>query len=88
MEAARLLPDGRVQWVEVCYCAEPLAEERPYWEAYFDLLRVIDAHARSQCRHETGDEYFACGQCDCTVRLERGLCRKGARLFEAVPGGK
>jgi hypothetical protein len=29
MEAARELDDGRVQWVEVCYCPTPLAEERP-----------------------------------------------------------
>ena len=28
MEAARQLDDGRVQWVEVCYCPTPLAEER------------------------------------------------------------
>ena len=28
MDAARQLDDGRVQWVEVCYCATPLAEER------------------------------------------------------------
>ena len=32
MDAARQLEDGRVQWVEVCYCATPLAEEREYWE--------------------------------------------------------
>src|SRR5690349_12517728 len=30
MEAARELEDGRVQWVEVCFCATPLAEEREY----------------------------------------------------------
>ena len=28
MAAARQLEDGRVQWVEVCYCPTPLAEER------------------------------------------------------------
>ena len=33
---ARQLDDGRVQWVEVCYCATPLAEEREYWEHFFD----------------------------------------------------
>ena len=33
--------DGRVQWVEVCYCATPLAEEREYWEPYsFDARKV------------------------------------------------
>ena len=39
MEHARALDDGRVQWVEVCYCATPLAEEREYWEEYFTSTR-------------------------------------------------
>ena len=25
-------------WVETCFCDPPLAEERPYWEKYFELL--------------------------------------------------
>ena len=37
MAQARALPDGQVR-VETCFCATPLAEERPYWEDYFDLL--------------------------------------------------
>src|SRR4029077_7053338 len=43
MTEARELEDGRVQWVEVCYCYTPLNEERPYWEKYFDFLTVQDA---------------------------------------------
>ena len=35
MEDAREQPDGRVQWVEVCYCPTPLAEEREYLGAIF-----------------------------------------------------
>ena len=54
MDAARQLEDGRVQWVEVCYCATPLAEEREYWETYFTLDKVQDAHARSRCRDLNG----------------------------------
>lgn len=77
MAHARELPDGRVKWVETCFCATPLAEERPYWEAYFDLLSIKDAHARSRCRHETGEEYWACSNCDCTERLERTLEQQG-----------
>ena len=77
MANARELPDGRVKWVETCFCATPLAEERPYWEAYFDLLSIKDAHARSRCRHETGEEYWACSNCDCTERLERVLEKQG-----------
>src|SRR4051812_22690468 len=43
MADARELDDGRVQWVEVCYCATPLAEEREYWERFFALDKVQDA---------------------------------------------
>ena len=77
MAHARQLPDGRVRWVETCFCAIPLDEERPYWEQYFDLLSVKDAHARSRCRHENGTEAWACSTCDCTVRLEQHLANVG-----------
>jgi hypothetical protein len=78
MSQARELPDGSVKWVETCFCSTPLEEERPYWEAYFDLLSVKDAHARSKCRHENGTEYWACSNCDCTERLEARLQTMGA----------
>jgi hypothetical protein len=77
MADARELQDGSVKWVETCFCATPLAEERPYWEAYFDLLSVKDAHARSRCRHESGEEHWACGSCDCTAKLEQRLAATG-----------
>ena len=77
MASARELPDGRVKWVETCFCATPLAEERPYWEQYFELLSVKDAHARSRCRHESGEEYWACSHCECTARLESALEKTG-----------
>ena len=77
MAHARELGDGRVKWVETCFCATPLAEERPYWEAYFELLSVKDAHARSRCRHESGEEYWACESCDCTAKLEQRLRETG-----------
>ncbi len=77
MTAARQLDDGRVQWVEVCYCATPLAEERDYWEVYFALDKVQDAHARSRCRDLNGTEPWACGDCDCTARLEAHLAAQG-----------
>jgi len=77
MDAARQLEDGRVQWVEVCYCATPLAEEREYWEPYFTLDKVQDAHARSRCRDLNGTEPWSCGDCDCTERLEAHLAAKG-----------
>ena len=77
MAAARQLDDGRVQWVETCFCPEPLQEERPYWEEYLSLLRIVDGHARDRCRHETGEEPWACGACDCTAKLEEVLARRG-----------
>src|SRR5215212_9840194 len=77
MANARELQDGTVKWVETCFCATPLAEERPYWEGYFDLLSVKDAHARSRCRHENGEQYWACESCDCTTQLEQALAAKG-----------
>jgi hypothetical protein len=80
MNAARQLDDGRVQWIEVCYCATPLAEEREYWEPYFALDKVQDAHARSRCRDLNGSEPWACSDCDCTARLDAHLAKKGRRF--------
>ena len=76
MSAARIDVDGTVKWVEVCFCATPLAEERPYWEQYFELTRVQDAHGRP-CRDRDGTEPWACATCDCTERLERKLGARG-----------
>jgi hypothetical protein len=70
MESARLCTDGSAKWVEVCFCDTPLAEERPFWEEYFELVRVQDAHHRSRCADVTGTEPWACSDCNCTERLE------------------
>jgi hypothetical protein len=77
MEQARIGADGTAHWVETCYCATPLQEERPYWEDYFELLKVQDAHSRKNCRHENGTEPWACSNCDCTQRLEERLRQTG-----------
>ena len=84
MGDARLRTDGRTQWVEVCYCPTPLLEERPYWEEYFELVKVQDAHRRDKCRDENGSEPWACGECDCTERLEARLAGKGAPFLEVL----
>jgi hypothetical protein len=70
MAQARRVEDGAVRWVEVCFCGEPLEEERPYWEEHFELVRVQDAHSRRKCRDLDGTEPWACCDCDCTARLE------------------
>jgi hypothetical protein len=84
MRQARLMPDESVEWVEVCYCATPLEEERPYWEAFFDLLIVSDAHDRRSCKHESGKEYWACSDCTCSRKLEDALERQGISFLLSV----
>jgi len=77
MNDAQLAPDHSARWVEVCYCPTALQEERPYWEEYFELVKVQDAHDRRQCRDHNGSEPWACGDCDCTARLEEKLKTTG-----------
>jgi len=84
MKQARLNEDGVATWVEICFCDPPLAEERPYWEKYFDLLSVKDAHSRRNCRHENGTERWACCDCDCTERLEEMLRTQGEPLLQTL----
>ena len=82
LQQARVGVDGVAHWVETCFCDTPLAEERPYWEEYFELLSVRDAHNRKNCRHENGTEPWACSDCDCTRRLEDRLQRHGAPFLD------
>jgi hypothetical protein len=82
MQQARLDNNGTTTWVEVCYCPIPLQEERPYWEKYFELISVQDAHARKNCRHENGSEAWACSNCDCTKKLEKKLSEEGTSFFQ------
>jgi hypothetical protein len=84
MNEARVCADQTVRWVEVCYCPTPLQEERPYWEEYFELVKVQDAHDRRKCRDENGSEPWACGDCDCTARLERKLKNTGKPFLEVL----
>jgi hypothetical protein len=84
MTDARLRDDGTVRWVECCFCATPLEEERPYWEEYFELVRVQDAHQRGKCRDENGSEPWACGDCDCTAKLERHLSGVGRPFLQLL----
>jgi hypothetical protein len=84
MKQARLGADGIAHWVETCFCATPLEEERPYWEEYFELLSVKDAHARKNCRDWNGTEPWACCDCDCTRRLEERLKEAGSSFLESL----
>src|SRR5713226_3009197 len=84
MRDARLCADKTARWVEVCYCPTPLLEERPYWEQYLELVRVQDAHDRRRCRDQNGEEPWACGDCDCTRRLEQKLETLGQPFLESL----
>jgi hypothetical protein len=87
VEQARLCAEGKVKWVEICFCETPLEEERPYWEEFFELVRVQDAHARHRCRDLGGSEPWACCACDCTDRLEAKLAGQGRSFLEALRRG-
>jgi len=84
MNKARIAADGVCSWVEVCFCATPLQEERPYWEQYFDLLQIKNAHARKNCRDANGTEPWACCNCDCTRKLERHLQSMGESFLASL----
>lgn len=84
MQAARALEDGRVCWVETCFCPTPLQEERPYWEEFFHLTKVQDAHDRRRCRDLSGEEPWACCDCDCTDKLEARLASRGCSFLDSL----
>ena len=88
MKQARVDRAGVATWVETCFCNVPLEEERPYWEKYFELLSVKDAHSRRNCRHENGTEPWACCDCDCTAKLEAKLAGQGASFLETLRTGR
>lgn len=88
MQEARLYDDGTARWVEVCYCATPLEEELPYWEEYFDVVKIQDAHGRHKCRDENGTEAWACGDCDCTHKLEARLATEGSPFLPQLRAGE
>ncbi len=73
--------DGTVRWVEVCYCAEPLEEERPYWERFFELTKIQDAHDRRKCRDKNGEEAWGLR----ILRLHRAPGAKAGQNRNAVP---
>ena len=84
MQDARTGADGLARWVEVCYCPTPLLEETPYWEEFFELVKVQDAHDRRKCRDFNGTEPWACSDCDCTARLEDRLTTLGDAFLKKL----
>ncbi len=88
MRPARVGGDGVAHRVETCFCATPLAEERPDREKYFERLSVKDAHHRKNCRDENGTEPWACCHCDCTKRLEQRLQHQGKPFLQTLQNSK
>jgi hypothetical protein len=84
MRDARVRDDGTARWVEVCFCHLPLDEERPYWEEFFELVRVQDAHHRDRCRDLNGTDPWACCECDCSAKLEHHLISTGRPFLELL----
>ncbi len=84
MGRARLFGDGTARWIEICFCSTPLEEEKSYWEQYFDLTKVQDAHDRRRCKDKNGSEPWACMNCDCTAKLEEKLERTGKWFLQAL----
>jgi hypothetical protein len=86
MQQARACSDGTTRWVEICFCGVPLQEERPYWEEFFDLVQINDAHARGRCRDLNGSAPWACCDCDCTDKLETKMKSWGEPFLEKLQG--
>lgn len=84
MKQARLLDDGTISWVEVCYCPTPLQEEIPYWEEFFELLKIKNAHSRDRCKDLNGTEPWSCSSCNCTELLEERMRKWGTSFIEKL----
>lgn len=84
MQQARLCENGSAKWVEICYCPTPLQEELPYWDEFFEVVRVQDAHGRHKCRDLNGTEPWACDECDCTERLEARMQGWGRPFLDVL----
>ena len=84
MAEARLLDDDKTRWVEVCFCPTPLEEEIPYWEEFFDLTEIKNAHAPSKCLDLNGEQPWACSNCDCTEKIETYLANQGRSFFDEL----
>ncbi len=50
------------------------------------VAEAQDAHARANCRDENGTEPWACGNCDCTERLEARLMEQAAAFLPSLRG--
>lgn len=82
MRQARVLDDATVCWIEVCFCQSPLNEELPYWQEYFEDIRIEGAQDPALCSDANGDEARACFGCTCTQELEDEMRSWGGPFIE------
>lgn len=81
MRQARELEDGTVCWIEVCFCKEPLNEERPYWGEYFSDIEIEEATSSDDCMDFNGIDKRACLGCECTRGLENEMLNWGVSFI-------
>ena len=81
---ARQLEHGFTCWVEICFCTVPLQEELPYWEEYFEITEIKNAHNRQRCKDLNGTEPWGCLDCDCTKRLELRMTIWGSSFIDTL----
>ena len=84
MHHARKLESGLTCWLEVCFCPEPLQEERPYWQEYFEIVQIKNAHNREKCKDLNGTEPWACTDCGCTEQLESRMREWGNAFIDTL----
>jgi hypothetical protein len=77
MQHARILEDGTVCWIEICFCSTPLNEEKPYWEKYFENIKIENAQDPQYCQDSNGESKRACFDCSCTQELEEKMLTWG-----------
>jgi hypothetical protein len=77
MHQARILEDGTVCWIEICFCATPLNEEKPYWEEFFEDIKIETAQDPKYCQDSNGELKRACFDCSCTQDMEEKMSTWG-----------
>ncbi len=77
MKQARVLDDGTVCWIEICFCPTPLNEEKAYWEKFFEIISIEKAQNPKYCQDSNGEQKRACFECSCTEKLEREMAGWG-----------
>ena len=84
MSLARQRADGRVQWVEVCFCGSLSRRSGPTGRSTSTCPACRTPTRASKCRDLYGNEPWACGDCDCTARLEQRMEEWGRPFLEAL----